>query len=72
MLDIAQVYLSEVSTVKLHKEEASYYEARLIKRYIQPIQNRVLQNFKSSIGLRKYLEFQSNTTMYKRKTIIKF
>ena len=66
MLNIAQVCSSQVSrTVKLQKEEASYYE-------VWPIKNRVLQNFKSRPSSQNCLGFQSNTTRYKRKTLITF
>lgn len=44
VLDFAQDCSSqELRTVKLQKEEVSYYEARPIERQIRLIENRVMQ-----------------------------
>ena len=72
MLDIAQDYSSQDSTVKLQKEEFKFYEARLIKRKVRSIESRFLQILNQAQSPRKHVGFQFNTTRYKRKTLTTF
>ena len=76
VLDNAQDYTNQDSRAfKLQKGEFKFCEGLPIKNQTRPIENCKYVNsakFKSSPSPRKHLEFLSNTTRYKKKTIITF